>query len=231
MANLRYIGPNNQRTILTNRELNQIPVEGVTQAQITQAIDNELADKATGGFVENALSGKLPASSLPTYAEGLLPKTTVNNPSGPVSLSSGRVSNSYMPTMSGGKTWRFLGSVPSWSSSLVSELIEGNGKLISTWSLPNIGYSYIPIFTGSCQIGDTAGGELQVRYASRTGDVFARAVSGNTARYDSCPIIPTGGVRAITSGTFYVVVGKKFSGGANSALGGAYSLSCFAVPA
>ena len=231
MANLKYLGPANNLTPVTNKELTSLPVQSVTQAQITAAIDQELADKASGSFVNAALDGKLTSVNLPSYGAGYLQRSRIGQSNGPAGLTSGRVPTAHTPAMAGGKPWKFLGSSSSWATGIVSATIDGDAHLLTTWTLPNIGYSYIPIFTGSCQIGDPAGGEVQVRYSGRQGAMFARAVSGNTATYEGCPIVPAGTVTAITSGTFYVVAGKKFAGGANTAIGAQYNLSCFAVPA
>lgn len=231
MSELRYIGPSNNRTPLTNTELRDKSVETVTQGQITSAIDSELSDKASASYLDSSVAGKIRKTDLPSYGNGKLAKTTLNKANGPVALSGGRVPNTYMPALSGGRTWRNLGNSPNWSiRDLGSSTIDSNPITLATWSLPDIGYSYLPVFLGNCQLGDPGGAELQIRLNSSTGPMYARAVSANTATYRGCQIMPAGNVQAIRSGTFYIVAGRKFSGATDSAVGSRYNLSCFAVP-
>lgn len=231
MSELRYLGPKNNKTPLTNTELNDKDIETVTQSQITSAIDDALADKASGPYLDNSVSGKLQKSELQSYGVGKMAKSTVNQPRGPVGVANDRVPNIYAPSIPGGRTWRNFGNTPNWSiGDLGQTTIDSNPRILTTWTLPDIGYSYLPIFLGSCELGDPAGAELQIRLNSSTGPMYARAASPNTAIYDGCQIMPAGNIQAIRSGTFYIVVGRKFSGASGSAIGSQYNLSCFGVP-
>lgn len=231
MSELRYLGPNNQQTPLTNTELRDKNVETVTQAQITSAIDNELVGKASASYLDSSVAGKVRKTDLPSYGNARVAKTTANKPNGPVALSGGRVPNAFAPNVPGGRPWRNFGDTPSWNiQSLTNATIDSNPVTVAVWSLPDIGYSYLPIFIGSCKLGSPNGAELQIRQGSASGPIVARAVSSNSAFFEGRHIVPSGGVQAIRSGTFYIVAGRKFSG-QNSAMGTEYSLSCFGVPA
>lgn len=205
----------------------------VTQEQITQAIDDTLATKATALQLDSATQGKLLQADLPGYGSGKLQRSTLNQANGPVGLVNGRVPTNYMPSITGGRPWKFLGATPSWSiTGLTTRVIDVNPWPLATWTLPNLGYNYIPLFIGACQIGGPAGGEIQIRKGSETGPIYARAVSANTANYDGCGIVPAGGVSPISQATtFHIVGGKKFSGGNASVIGVEYNLGCWAVPA
>lgn len=232
MSELRYIGPANDKTIIKRSDLRGKELEVVTQSEVTSAIDQELADKATGAELNSSVEGKLLEENLSGYGNMKIPRADEGKPGGPVRLVDGRVPNEYLPYKPGGRPWKNLGSVPSWRAAAFnsSQVIDTAGVLlVTTWSLPDIGYNYYPIFLGSVTLGDPKGAAVQIRQGSVTGPVFARAISGNTAYYDGYPLVPASGVQAIRSGTFYVVAGRKFSNAVGS-MGGESAITCWAVP-
>lgn len=229
MATARYIGPLGEDTLLTQSELQGQQVEVVTQSQITSAIDSALEGKANAEYVQSAISDKERVDNLPGYSEGLLESSRIGQPGGVAPLQDGRVPDAHLPNSAGGFPWRFLGTSPNWNTGVLYNDLN-NPLQVCTWTLPDLGYPYIPIFMGYCLLGDPRGGEVQIRYGSRTGRVFSRAASSNQAFYDSCGFTPAEGVSSIRSGTFHVVAGRKFNN-EGSALGANYSLSAFAVPA
>lgn len=232
MSELRYIGPANDKTIIKRSDLRGKELEVVTQSEVTSAIDQELADKATGAELNSSVEGKLLEENLPGYGNMKISKASAGKPGGPVELVNGRVPNEYLPYKPGGRPWRNLGSVPSWRSAVLNsnQVIDTAGVLlVTTWNLPDIGYNYYPIFLGSVLLGDPHGASVQIRQGSVTGPVYARAISANTSYYEGYPLVPASGVQAIRSGTFYVVAGRKFSN-AGSAIGGEAAITAWAVP-
>lgn len=230
MATTKYVGPLGDKTFLVKKSLSGLDVQVVTQSQITSAIDEALSDKVTHSEVNSKATLYEDESNLSSYVTNAIDKTTVGKPNGPIPLSGGKIPNSYTPNITGGVPWRFLGSTPNWSLGSFTGTIDGSPKTLATWTLPNIGYPYLPIFTGSVRMGNSNGVELQVRQGSRTGKTVARAISGNASFYEGSAIFPSGDLTSVTSGTFYVVIGKKFSGGSAGNVADPYTLSCWAVP-
>lgn len=227
MSSLKYVGPSSNKTPSTRTDLDSLDITVYPQSQIDSLIRSELSDRANIEYVDSVKTTLATTSSVSGLGTGKIPTSSLDGTGGAARLVDGVVQSKHIPSGIVGSRIRLLKYNNLTTGTITNEIT--NPKVVASLSLPNLGYTYLPVVQGYVTIGGPGGVEVQARYGGSGGTIFGRATSGNVPDSEATSFLPSDGLTAVTSGTLTLVAGTKFSNLTSSI--DSYDFAVLCIPA